>query len=134
VLQPVPGLVPAEEVPDRFDAVRAYLRLLGPATPKHVAGHLDAPLTDVQARWPDDAVEDASRAKDLRRTLGRPGGVLVGSEIAGTWRARRSGKAVTVSIELWFPVTPEVRAAVGGEAERLARFRNADLKSLEINA
>ncbi|RBY88761.1 winged helix DNA-binding domain-containing protein [Blastococcus sp. TF02A-26] len=57
VLQPVPGLVPAEEVPERFDVVRAYLRLLGPATPQHVAGYLDAPVKEVRARWPADAVE-----------------------------------------------------------------------------
>src|SRR3954451_12191652 len=57
VLQPVPGLRPADEIPDRFDVIRAYLRLLGPATPRHVAGYLDAPLKDVQARWPDDATE-----------------------------------------------------------------------------
>ena len=42
---------------DRLDLVRAYLRLLGPATPQHVAGYLDAPVADVKRRWPDDAVE-----------------------------------------------------------------------------
>jgi Winged helix DNA-binding domain len=57
VLQPVPGLVPAQTVPDRLDVVRGYLRLLGPATPQHVAGYLDAPVADVKARWPADAVE-----------------------------------------------------------------------------
>ncbi|WP_029430588.1 winged helix DNA-binding domain-containing protein [Blastococcus sp. URHD0036] len=57
VLQPVPGLVPAAEVPERFDVVRAYLRLLGPATPQHVAGYLDGPVKEVKAHWPTDAVE-----------------------------------------------------------------------------
>jgi Winged helix DNA-binding domain len=57
VLRPVPGLAPAGTVPDRLDVVRGYLRLLGPATPKHVAGYLDAPVADVRARWPEDAVE-----------------------------------------------------------------------------
>ncbi len=38
------------------DVVRAYLRLLGPATPRQVAGYLDAPINEVQARWPVDAV------------------------------------------------------------------------------
>ena len=57
VLQPVPGLAPAPTVPGRLDVVRGYLRLLGPATPKEVAGYLDAPVKDVQARWPDDVVE-----------------------------------------------------------------------------
>ena len=57
VLRPVPGLTPAETVPPHLDVVRGYLRLLGPATPKLVAGYLDAPAKDVQARWPEDAVE-----------------------------------------------------------------------------
>ncbi|WP_030332652.1 winged helix DNA-binding domain-containing protein [Micromonospora parva] len=42
---------------ERFDLIRAYLRLLGPATPKQVADYLDAPLKDVKARWPDDVIE-----------------------------------------------------------------------------
>jgi hypothetical protein len=57
VLQPIPDFAPASEPSPRFDVVRAYLRLLGPATPKHVAGYLDAPVMDVKARWPEDAVE-----------------------------------------------------------------------------
>ncbi|WP_091113691.1 winged helix DNA-binding domain-containing protein [Geodermatophilus dictyosporus] len=57
VLQPIPGFAPADTVPRRLDVVRAYLHLLGPATPQHVAGHLDAPVADVRARWPEDAVE-----------------------------------------------------------------------------
>lgn len=57
VLQPVPGLAPSDAVPERLDVVRGYLRLLGPATPRQVAGYLDAPATEVQARWPADAVE-----------------------------------------------------------------------------
>jgi hypothetical protein len=57
VLQRIPGFEPATSTPERLDVVRAYLRLLGPATPKHVADYLDAPVKDVKARWPEDAVE-----------------------------------------------------------------------------
>jgi hypothetical protein len=45
------------QVPSRFDVIRCYLRLLGPATPKYVAEFLDAPIKDVKARWPSDAIE-----------------------------------------------------------------------------
>ena len=175
VLQPVPGLTPAAEVPERLDVVRAHLRLLGPATPQHVAGYLDAPLADVKQHWPDDAVEvtldgerrwllaedvqrlddatpqatlllgpfdlylqardrsvlvpDPDRAKDLWRTLGRPGGVLSGGEIVGTWRGRKAGRAMTVSVELWSPAD---REAIGEQAERLAGFRELPLAGLEM--
>ena len=178
VLRPVPGLTAADRVPDRLDVVRAYLRLLGPATPQHVAGYLDAPVRDVKTHWPADATEvsvdgdrrwlldadldrldeettrptrllgpfdlylqardrsllvgDPDRAKDLWRMLGRPGGVLVDGEIAGTWRARKAGSAVTVSVELWSPASPVVRTAIGKQAERLAAFRRLRLSGVEV--
>jgi len=175
VLEPIPGFAPAAAVPERFDVVRAYLRLLGPATPKLVGGFLDAPVKDVRAHWPEDVVEvdvdgeqrwilaadadrlggdppagtrllgpfdlflqardrpllvaDRAHAADLWRTLGRPGGVLANGEIVGTWRARKAGAAVTVSVELWSPAD---RAAVAEQAERLAAFRGLTLKCLDI--
>jgi hypothetical protein len=57
VLLPVPGFARAAKAPERYDVVRAYLRLLGPATPKQVAAYLDAPVKDVKAHWPGDAVQ-----------------------------------------------------------------------------
>jgi hypothetical protein len=61
VLRPVPGFEPTvgsePRYDQRYDVVRAYLRLLGPATPKQVAGYLDAPVKEVKARWPGDVVE-----------------------------------------------------------------------------
>jgi hypothetical protein len=57
VLRPLPGFDPAPVASEQHDVVRAYLRLLGPATPRHVADYLDAPVTDIRARWPADAVE-----------------------------------------------------------------------------
>ncbi len=57
VLRPVAGLERVAGASDRYDVVRAYLRLLGPATPKHVAEYLDAPVKEVKGRWPVDAVE-----------------------------------------------------------------------------
>ena len=56
VLRPVPGFRQAATILPRYDVVRACLRLLGPATPKQVAGYLDAPVKDVRTRWPDDVV------------------------------------------------------------------------------
>jgi hypothetical protein len=177
VLRPVPGLVPSETVPARFDVVRGCLRLLGPATPKLVAGYLDAPVKDVQARWPEDAVEvsvdgerrwllaedagrldalpaaggtrllgpydlflqardrgllvpDAARATALWPVLGRPGAVLVDGEVAGTWRPRKAGSSLTVTVEPWRSPTAALRAAVTAEAERLAAFRRATLEEV----
>jgi hypothetical protein len=57
VLERIPNFDPAPAPDDRHDVIRAYLRLLGPATPKHVAEYLDAPTKEVTARWPTDTVE-----------------------------------------------------------------------------
>lgn len=57
VLQRIPGFRRDARPSPRHDVVRAYLRLLGPATPQQVAGYLDAPVREVRARWPEDCVE-----------------------------------------------------------------------------
>ena len=79
VLQPIPGFSASAEAPERFDLIRCYLRLLGPATPQQVAAYLDAPVQEVKARWPQDAVEtlleDKSHwmlAEDLPKIGGGP--------------------------------------------------------------
>lgn len=58
--------------PDQLQPIRAYLRLFGPATPKQVAAYLDAPVAEVKARWPDDAVDvlvESSPASALASTV-----------------------------------------------------------------
>ncbi|WP_433282066.1 winged helix DNA-binding domain-containing protein [Micromonospora sp. CA-244673] len=57
VLHRIAGFRKAATAGDRFDLIRAYLRLLGPATPRHVADYLDAPVKEVKARWPEDVIE-----------------------------------------------------------------------------
>jgi hypothetical protein len=42
---------------EHLQPIRAYLRLLGPATPAEVAGFLDASGTVIKQHWPADAVE-----------------------------------------------------------------------------
>lgn len=177
VLRPVPGFAPAATPPERYDVVRAYLRLLGPATPKHVADYLDAPVKDVRRRWPADAVEvivdgetrsvladderrlpdgevdvvrllgpfdlflqakdrpllveDPVRAKELWPVLGRPGAVLVGGELVGTWRPRKAGRKLTVQVHPWVRLPRAGREAVEEEAERLAAHRCIDLAGVD---
>ncbi|HKG49308.1 MAG TPA: crosslink repair DNA glycosylase YcaQ family protein [Actinomycetales bacterium] len=179
VLQRIPDFVPLTEPPERFDVVRAYLRFLGPATPQQVAGYLDAPVAEVRARWPRDAVEvkvagsaawllaedldaasaggtgttrllgpfdlllqardrstlvdDPARVKALWPVLGRPGGVLLDDEVAGTWRAKRSRAGVRVQVQLWSRASAAARAAIGSEAERLAAHRGLKLDTFEVN-
>lgn len=176
VLRAIPGFAPEASAPERLDVVRGYLRLLGPATPKHVAEYLDAPLKDVRAHWPADAVEvtvegerrwvlaadaehgpeeppagtvllgshdlflqardrativpDRARATELWRIIGRPGAVLSDGEVVATWRARKAGTALDVTVDPFGPVPPALRTAVEAQAERLAAHRGLALRSL----
>ncbi len=67
VLRRIPGFRKAVSPGERFDLVRASLRLLGPATPRQVAAYLDAPVRDVRAHWPEDvvAVDVAGEGRSL---------------------------------------------------------------------
>ena len=62
VLRRAPGLEPSlygrlgGDAPPRLDVVRGYLRFFPAASVQDVAGFLDAPVKDVRAHWPDDAV------------------------------------------------------------------------------
>ncbi|MEJ3748723.1 crosslink repair DNA glycosylase YcaQ family protein [Actinomycetes bacterium KLBMP 9797] len=174
VLRRIPRFRKAAVADERFDLVRGYLRLLGPATPKQVAEYVDAPVKAVRAHWPADAVEvtvdgetrwmvsalepaaaatrllgpfdlflqardratlvpDPAAAKALWPVLGRPGAVLVDGDLVGTWRPRASGRSLTVAVSPWRRLPAAVRAAIGVEAERLAGYRGATLKSVDYS-
>ncbi len=97
---------------DDLDALRSpadvstTVRLLGP---------FDLFL---QGRDRELLVAEEARRKDLWRTLGRPGAVLVGHEILGSWRPRASGKKLRIAVDPWAPL-PDLTE----QAERLAAFR-----------
>ncbi|MFE7870487.1 winged helix DNA-binding domain-containing protein [Micromonospora humida] len=178
VLHRIPRFTRPAPPGDRFDLVRAYLRLLGPATPKQVADYLDAPVREVRARWPQDVVEvrvdgearsllaadepaltdaadttavrllgpfdlflqardratlvpDAAHAKQLWPVLGRPGAVLAGGEIVGTWRPRKAGRTLTLAVQPWRKLSTTVHDDIVAQAQRLAAHR--DLARVDVD-
>jgi hypothetical protein len=66
-------------------------------------------------------VADEHRRKDLWRTLGRPGAVLVGHEVVGTWRPRSNGATLRLRVELWDG--GDVPDGLDDQAHRLASHR-----------
>jgi hypothetical protein len=175
VLQRIEGWSrPAKRVPDSLDVVRAYLHLLGPATPKMVAAYVDAPVKEIKDRWPADAVEvevdgeprwilpadlpalesgseaadvlllspfdlflqakdrellvpDDDNRKELWVVLGRPGAIVRGGEIVGTWRPRAAGKKLSLQVNTWRRVSSD---KVAEQAERLAAHRGVAFSGL----
>jgi hypothetical protein len=102
----VAALDAASEPPDK-----PVVRLLGPYD------------LFLQGRDRDVIVPDRTRHKGLWPTLGRPGAVLAGSELVGTWRPRTKGERLALELDEWVPWDSPTRAAVEHEHERLAAFR-----------
>ena len=94
------------------------LRLLGPFDPY------------LQLRDRQLLVTEAARRKDVWRTIGRPGAIVVDGEVLGTWRPKTSGNQLTVIIDLWRRLTSRERSKLDEEAERLAAFRGVGLKAV----
>jgi hypothetical protein len=72
----------------------------------------------LQGRDRELVVPEEAHRKDLWRVLGRPGGVLVGHQVLGTWRPRASGRKLRLAVNAWAPL-PDLTE----QAERLADFR-----------
>ena len=81
----------------------------------------------LQARDRELVLPDRARHKALWPTLGRPGAVLVGVDLIGTWRPKASGRKLALTVDAWAPVPPAVRALVEEQAERLGAHRGVTL-------
>lgn len=86
----------------------------------------------LQARDRTLLVPDRTRHRALWPTIGRPGAVLVGTDVVGTWRPRASGSTLALTLELWQPLPAATRARVQEEAERLAVHRGVRLTGVEV--
>ena len=75
----------------------------------------------LQGRDRETVVPDEAARKDLWRTLGRPGGLLDGHEVVGTWRPRSSGTRLRLAVTVWSGA--DRPAGTDDAAERLAAFR-----------
>lgn len=84
----------------------------------------------LQLRDRDVLVPDTPRQKDLWRTLGRPGAVLIDGDVVATWRPRASGRTLTIQVDAWTPIKRRARSALLEEAERLAAHRGLTLDAV----
>ncbi|WP_073758843.1 DNA glycosylase AlkZ-like family protein [Streptomyces sp. CB03234] len=99
---------------------RGLVRLLPPGDPY------------LQARDRTLLVPDKGREKEIWRAVGGPGALLVGSEIAGTWRARAAGRKVDLTVTPFGRLSSAVREQVEAEAATVASARGAVEARLHI--
>jgi hypothetical protein len=69
--------------------------------------------------------DEATRRKLWQPTRG-PGGVLVGGEIIGTWRAQTKKARLDVAVSPFRPLVRGTRSGIESEAERIAPFRGCE--------
>jgi hypothetical protein len=75
----------------------------------------------LQGRDRELVLPDAAARKDLWRILGRPGAILDGHDVVGSWRPRSSGRKLRLAVTIWSGGKPP--KALADEAERLTAFR-----------
>jgi hypothetical protein len=85
----------------------------------------------LQGRDRDLLVPDKTRHKALWPVIGRPGAVLVGTEVVGLWRPKASGSRFTLRLELWDKVRARAREQLEQQAERLAAHRGLRLAGID---
>jgi hypothetical protein len=74
-------------------------------------------------------VPDRALAKTMWRPVGSPGTVLLGGELAGTWRARKSGRALRLTVSVPRRLTARQRTTVDEHAQIVAETRGHDGKT-----
>ncbi|MGK5680670.1 DNA glycosylase AlkZ-like family protein [Actinoplanes sp. URMC 104] len=78
----------------------------------------------LQARDRDLLVPGRDRQKEVWRTLGNPGALLVDGEVAGVWRAKVSGrKRIELTVTTFESLPASRRKQVDQEAAEVARAR-----------
>jgi Winged helix DNA-binding domain len=84
----------------------------------------------LQGKDRDLIVPDKSKHKVLWPVIGRPGAVLSGTEIRGTWRPKTAGEKFTLRVDLWTTLSKPNRTLLEVEAERLAAHRGLKLAAI----
>jgi hypothetical protein len=87
-------------------------------------------LRDRATLVPDKAIHRA-----IWRRSGNPGVVLADGELVGTWRPEKRGSRLSVTVELFAPVSAQLRSECEAEAATLAPFRGCAAVDLRfVNA
>jgi hypothetical protein len=80
------------------------------------------PYTQLRDR---ETIVDKKYHKEVWKTVGEPGTVLAGGEIAGIWRPRKSGRKLTITITTFGSLPARDKKSLQDEAEQVAPLRGA---------
>lgn len=87
------------------------------------------PYTQLRDR---DTIIEKKYQRDVWKTVGAPGAVLVDGEVTGIWRPRKSGRNLHIEFSTFADLTSDLREAVALEARAIGPLRGAATVSTEF--
>lgn len=110
----------AEDADDLRSAPKAEgVRLLPPGDP----------YTQMRDR---ETIVEKKYQRELWQKVGQPGAVLTHGKIAGTWRPRKNGKKLTMTIKTFGTLASRDKEPLAHEAEHVAPLRGATSLDVEF--
>lgn len=80
-----------------------------------------------------ESIVDKQHHRQLWKTVGDPGAVLADGRIAGTWRPRKTGCRLTLTLDTFEPLSKALREQLHAEAEHVAELRGASTVQVEFD-
>ena len=80
-----------------------------------------------------DTIVEKPRQRDVWKMVGAPGTILAAGEIAGTWRARRKGHALTMTVAVFGSLSDRQRSVLRDEADQIGALRDASDVEIEFD-
>lgn len=88
------------------------------------------PYTQMRDR---ETIVDKKYHPEVWKTVGEPGTVLAGGKIIGTWRPRKSGRKLAITIKTFCSLPDRDKKSLQGEAEQVAPLRGASSVHVEFD-
>ena len=76
---------------------------------------------------------DKARQRQVWKTVGNPGAVLLGGRVIGLWTVRTRGENLDVSVTLFEPLSPAQRSRLEELAQGYAAFRGSALRKYTVS-
>ena len=89
------------------------------------------PYLDLRDR--DLILPDKARQRQVWKTVGNPGAVLLGGRVIGLWTVRTRGENLDVSVTLFEPLSPAQRSRLEELAQGYAAFRGSALRKYTVS-
>ena len=88
------------------------------------------PYLDLRDR--DLILPDKARQRQVWKTVGNPGAVLLGGRVVGFWTVRTRGGKLDVSATLFEPLSPAQRSRLEELVSSYAAFRGTALRAYTV--